>query len=321
MSHEVETAFYSRQPAWHGLGNVLERAPQNYLEALKTGGLDWQVTKEPLHWRFNGFDMDTTKFATVRSTDQRVLGYVGGDYHVLQNEEAMKWCQPLIDTELWTFEAGGSLRQGEFCWTLLKQGEEEVLKGDLLKQYLLLTWNHTGWKSTTIMPCTIRVVCQNTLTAALNEGGERHVVGHYSTMPRKMEEIQRMYLDLSNRFNAQFDLFHRLVDTKWDDGMRETYVKDLFPVSADQAGGKVLERAKARQEMARAFVCGKAASGSKKLQIRTTAYGAYMGATEFSEMYDRPRTDDRGFRILFGDGAVFQKRALDKALALSGITN
>jgi hypothetical protein len=42
MSANVETMFTLRVPAWHGLGLIIEDAP-NSADALRIAGLDWQV--------------------------------------------------------------------------------------------------------------------------------------------------------------------------------------------------------------------------------------------------------------------------------------
>jgi len=319
MAHQFESGFFTKLAAWHGLGDVLSEAPRNWEDAWNKSGLTWNVDKYPLSFtpKDNSFPQVTTEeFALVRDSDLSVLGYCKDSYKILQNNEAYQWCQPLIDTELWSFETGGSLRNGQHCWVLLKQDERQVIPGDILKQYLLFTYSHTGKDSATIKPCSIRVVCNNTLQMALTDGGKSHRVLHFSTMPSKLDAIQKFYQKTTEAFSGQFQTFDQLVHTNWDDSKLEEYVDNLFPVDAELTG-KWLSRSLARNESAMAMVVDGKASGTMELGIKNTAYGALMGATEFNEFYDQPRIKDRGYRMLFGDGMDFSEKAFELAVEMA----
>ena len=46
MSHEFESGFLVKHPAWHGLGKVLEKAPETSKEAIELAGLsDAELTE------------------------------------------------------------------------------------------------------------------------------------------------------------------------------------------------------------------------------------------------------------------------------------
>lgn len=48
MAHNIGQMFYFGNVPWHTLGNKLDHAA-NLNEALEAGGLDWTVTKVPIH--------------------------------------------------------------------------------------------------------------------------------------------------------------------------------------------------------------------------------------------------------------------------------
>ena len=72
MAHEVETMFSVRQVPWHGLGKVLDYAPDSE-QALIQAGLFWGLKREL--FLGNGQRVPDT-FANVRMTDNKVLGIV-----------------------------------------------------------------------------------------------------------------------------------------------------------------------------------------------------------------------------------------------------
>ena len=82
--------FSYRRVPWHGLGVVLDKRPRTVAAALRAARLDWNVQKVPVR-------LDGTKYkgnrvnrfvATVRMDTGDVLGSVGPDYEVIQNQEA-----------------------------------------------------------------------------------------------------------------------------------------------------------------------------------------------------------------------------------------
>lgn len=71
-----------------------------------------------------------------------------------------------------TMETAGSLKDGGEIWGLAKISEDFELAGDdLIKGYLLINQPHIVGRSMTIKLTPIRVVCNNTLTMALQHGG------------------------------------------------------------------------------------------------------------------------------------------------------
>lgn len=51
MAAEVETMFSVRERPWHGLGTIVEEAPDSET-ALKLAGLDWMVEQRQLYTEF-----------------------------------------------------------------------------------------------------------------------------------------------------------------------------------------------------------------------------------------------------------------------------
>jgi phage/plasmid-like protein (TIGR03299 family) len=138
MAHEVETMFSVRQVPWHGLGKVLDYAPDSE-QALIQAGLLWGVEKREL-FLGNGQRVPDT-FANVRMTDNKVLGIVGSQYRIIQNREAFMWTDSLMG-EGAVYETAGSLREGKRVWLCAKLPEPINLVGDQTDLYLMFTNSH-----------------------------------------------------------------------------------------------------------------------------------------------------------------------------------
>ena len=190
MAHEFESGMMVKKEAWHKLGVVVETAPSP-ARAMEIAQMNWLVDKRELTYETpqGGHMRCDNHYALVRDIDNRCLGYCSNQYEIWQNWQAFEWTQPLFESGLWEMETCGSLKKGEICWILLKQGEGEILPGDKLKQYLLMTWAHNGRMPNLIQPTSIRVVCNNTLMQAMGETKPVRIC-HYNSLPMTMQYVQ-----------------------------------------------------------------------------------------------------------------------------------
>lgn len=308
MASLFESGFFTRQPAWHRQGNVLEDAPTTEV-AYEASGLNWQVNKQPLFFK-NGdpqVDMATDMFGLVRNTDNRVLGYCKEQYEIFQNIDALNWCDPLVSSELWHYETAGALKNGEVCWVLLKQGERELVRSDILKEYLLLLWSHDGSRAVQTMPTTIRVVCNNTLQMALDSATFRNRIRHTISMKPKLEEIRSIYSETREAFNKQDEMFNRMLDFTMSEGQVVEYVDSIMTGAYNRGNIDEMEegRSKTIAKNVRETLLSAAynGTGAQELGINGTMYGVFNGIEEAIEHYiGGNRVKDRGMNILLGSG-------------------
>jgi len=83
-------------------------------EAMVSADLNWTVSKRPIHVMSDVDDnLYTTNkfFATTRDDNNHILGVVGPDYQVVQNEELMYLCQRLQGSDV-KIETAGYLDHG-----------------------------------------------------------------------------------------------------------------------------------------------------------------------------------------------------------------
>jgi phage/plasmid-like protein (TIGR03299 family) len=172
-----------RQPAWHGLGTIL----QNVLtvdDALKYGGLDFEVEKAPnIHRLPSGIEVISQKsFFTYRTDNERVLGdYVGPKYTILQNHEALSLLDEVVEKGDLEIETAGALSGGAKVFLCARVKKPIVVNGnDESYQYLVLSNGHDGLMSVQAFFTTVRVVCNNTLQLALKNCKNKLSIKHTS---------------------------------------------------------------------------------------------------------------------------------------------
>jgi phage/plasmid-like protein (TIGR03299 family) len=175
--HMVETMAYAGKTPWHGLG---VRVEDNLMpdEMLTVAGLDWEVEKRDMTFQLESGTRSVVpgKSALVRSSDETLLDIVGNDWNPLQNSDAFDFFYDFVENGDMQMHTAGSLDDGRRVWALAKVNNAfEVFKGDVVEQFLLLSNPHKYGMSIDVRMTPIRVVCNNTLTFALNTKAE-HLV-------------------------------------------------------------------------------------------------------------------------------------------------
>ncbi|MCP9796205.1 DUF932 domain-containing protein [Cyanobium sp. Lug-B] len=171
MSHQFSSGvFLHNQPAWHRLGLVLDGTlPAR--EAFCLGGADFHLAGRPV------YDADMQPIegyqAITRTDTGATLSVMNATYEVVQNEQLIRVAEALHGDAVMDAVcvlAGG--RKVTFT-ARVRQSEGEVLPGDPVNQYLVGCTSHDGTIAFSVFFSPIRVVCNNTLSAALGLASAR----------------------------------------------------------------------------------------------------------------------------------------------------
>ena len=104
-----------------------------------------------------------------RSDTKAPLSVVSQRYHTVQPRDVLEFYRDLTEVSGYELETAGVLKGGRKFWALARTGQGAALKdNDQVNGYLLLATSCDGTLATTATPTTIRVVCNNTLTIALD---------------------------------------------------------------------------------------------------------------------------------------------------------
>lgn len=212
-------SFFSvKEKAWHGLGTIIENYPTSS-EAIIHAGLDYTVEKRPLFTYDNenhNSNSDTDILipeievpdfcATVRTDTEQVLGVVGKDYNIIQNVDAFSFFDSIVGgKEGILYETAGALGKGERIFITAKLPDYiRVGRDDLIENYLFLTTSHDGYGSITAAFTPIRIICNNTLNAALKGAVNNVKIRHTSTANERLKQAHQL-LGISNKLTGELE--------------------------------------------------------------------------------------------------------------------
>ena len=245
MAHELEIKngvaqmAYVGEVPWHGLGTELQPGA-TVEEILAAAGLNWEVGLYPAASVFEGEVITTDHFSLIRKDNKQVLDVVPQGWNPLQNSDAFDFFTRLTAEGSASMNTAGSIRDGEIVWGLAKMGETvDIVKGDPTESYLLLTNNHRYGKSISILLTPIRVVCMNTLTAALQGAAQKAVVkfAHNATFD---PDLAHQALALaSDRFMAYTERAKFLTTKKAEDEAFRRFLMQVFPAGGEAGKNNV----------------------------------------------------------------------------------
>ena len=156
--------------AWHGLGVVTEGTlPAR--EAFETADALFTVEKRELVYPYQyeqpiGLDWQKSgTFAVVRTDTQALLGVC--QYEIVQNDSLLRIAEFIreeVDMDCVIVLSDGA----KVCFTATLRGAEtDIVPGDTVKRRIVGYLGHDGKTGCGAKFTNVRVVCQNTLTAAL----------------------------------------------------------------------------------------------------------------------------------------------------------
>jgi len=241
MAHLIESMYSAgRVPTWHGLGTMVDEAPDSE-RALVMAGLNWNVVPKPV---MVGGIVVPNYVANVRDSDNSVLGIISEKYKIVQNSEAFSFTDELLrssDGEI-KYETAGSLAGGKRVWMLAKLPEIELV-GDRTTPYLVFTNSHDGKGSIKVAITPIRVVCQNTLNLALDKASRSWSAIHTGNLENKLNEAQRT-LGMANQYLSNLkEQAELLVNKSITDNEVADYIKFLIDIP-DNASDRKKENLK-----------------------------------------------------------------------------
>jgi phage/plasmid-like protein (TIGR03299 family) len=329
MSHqifELDNPFYgSRNPAWHNLGTVLD-GQLTSAEALVQAGLDWLVDLESLQ-STDGIVVPDA-FVTCRldlacDDKRRFLGVVGTRYNPIQNSEAFRLADALIGEGGARFETAGSLKNGRIVWMLAELPESQKIVDDTLKSYLLLRTSHDGTASLECLLTSIRVVCHNTLTAALRATKNRVKVRHTASAKVNIDEARRILGLAKDHFEEHANRLNQLAAVKVDDRFAKAFSAALYPDAENRNNTRAQN---ARRDILGLFHGGQA--GANQEATNGTAYGLLNAMTEYLDHRTSPErttktrrevAENRFASTLWGNHAAKRQQAFDLLSRATGV--
>ena len=311
-----DTVFVVGEPPWHKLGKILDK-PANAREAIHAAGMGWDVALETVRlYEQNGGTRPINGYsAVIRQDTQNVLGIVKGRYVPIQNSDAFGFFDAVVGGGQAIYHSAGALGLGERVWIMAKLDGAIRVDGtdDLVEKYLLLSSSHDGTESLTMRMTPVRVVCQNTLEAAIQGTRAAVKIRHTESAPTRVAQAQKA-LGLAARYydslGAEIQKLHSIRLTA---EQVKKYVEEVFPV-----GGVLSTRTENIRETV-LQLC-KTGIGNDMKGIEGTLWGAMNGVTEYVSYHrgtrgktSSERLNNRLESLWFGSGSAINARAWEVA--------
>ena len=198
---------------WHKLGVPVSGA-MTWREAMEKAGLNWSISKRQLHTAKNGLYLPVDAWGIFRDDNDYFLGSVGNQYTAIQNAEAFDFVDSLLENSDAHYDTAGALFGGERIFvsaTIPYSIAPDRAPDDKTNCYLMFETSHDGSMAATAKLTTVRVVCNNTLSAALSQVGFGTLkVRHSQGGADKLSRAKQMFQGVTQTVETLKDKFNIL---------------------------------------------------------------------------------------------------------------
>ena len=297
----------NNEAAWHGQG-VVTQGTLPAREAFETADALFTVEKRELYYvnddACNNKEVPlwfpSESFAVVRTDTQALLGVVSRQYEIVQNDSLLRMAEFIreeVDMDCVIVLSDGA----KVCFTATLRGAEtDIVPGDTVKRRIVGYLGHDGKTGCGAKFTNIRVVCQNTLTAAMQDSGARSSITHKNGANNNFDALISSIDVARQDFVTECELMREFSRASLGlDGFRE-FVDEVYNIDEGQVFRK-------RDKLQAAFLRGygseyapaslwNAVNAITQVETSTRGTSAAKGRAQFA-------------RGTFGVGAQISKRA------------
>ena len=300
--------------AWHGEGVVTEGTlPAR--EAFETADALFTVEKRELQYTNDNAQPDNDEplwlssdyFGVVRTDTQALLGVVSKQYEIVQNDSLLRMAEFIreeADMDTVIVLSNGA----KVCFTAsLRGASSDIVPGDTVKRRLVGWLGHDGKTGCGACFTNIRVVCQNTLTAALSDASSKLSVSHKGDANQSFNALIQRIDCARQDFVEECDLMREFSRASMGrDGFRD-FVDEIYNIDEGQVFRK-------REQLERAFNHGYG------WEYAPNSIWSAVNAVTQVETSTRHQTEAKArsqfARGTFGAGATISKKAFEVAANL-----
>lgn len=209
-------------------------------DVMSSAGLNWNVSKCELVAKMpilydqsdrDGFIFGDSNyvecpnaFATYRTDYNIPLGIVKERYTPVQNTEAFNFFNNAIGKNKALWQTAGFFGNGERIFVSAKLPKNIFVQDDVIENYLVFTTSHDGSSGVKILFTPIRIVCENTLNAAIHDSTNyisfRHTKSVHNNLDIAAEILETCNNKIAN-LQEQFILMKKIKMT--DEKAQQTF--------------------------------------------------------------------------------------------------
>jgi len=323
----------SRRDIWHRLGQEMQEN-MSIEQWAKAAGLDWRAVMVSAYADLSSAEFDHIKTAfdprmilidnvrhCVRSDTGKHLGVATNGYVPCQPAQLLNWFQQYISVnDKFQLDVAGSLKGGRIIWATAVYNGDLTVAGDRHVARLLMTTTFDCSGATINQGTVTRVVCNNTLNAAL--ANRDCIVRTRHNTAFNAERVGKELAQIAQGFEAYKTMGEAMALVHLTKGQISQFFKSCldipFDVKADDVSTRKLNQFNELNSAYQATV----AEGTEP----ETAWTALNAVTRY---IDHDRSTKRGqggsvdeSRFLssqFGSGAALKTKAVANLYDMFGI--
>jgi phage/plasmid-like protein (TIGR03299 family) len=301
-----DQGFFVREPAWHGMGVVLDDYPGR-AEAMRLAGHDFRIIERPVLVQGNTSQRVAEGFKGLVRVDTgeeksashgSILNITRDTYAVIQNDTAWDIADVLFD-QGFQYETGITLDDGRICAITLALNEPITLPGDdsVTVPFGCLSWSHDGSGALRVRSGSIRQVCANTVAASEAEGknlGTEFTFRHTKNVHERIEDAKLAVRGARKALDIYRTLAEELGRIPVTPEQRDLFVSTII---GDRDGivsksATVSERVKDNIETERAKVNSLFFGKTIPVDHVLTGYGLHLAGVEYFDHLRNYRSQD-----------------------------
>jgi len=307
LDGKYEMAFVGETP-WHGLGQELQQSA-SFEEWQKAAGMDWSIQTSPVQFVApDSYNLFKGQNVLYRSDNKEPLSIVTDRYKPVQPVEVLHFFKSLVDENGFKLHTAGTLKGGKRMWALAETGNfGEVTADDKVGGYLLLSTSCDRTLATTARFTSIRVVCNNTLTMAVEDNANTVSFSHIQKFDH--EKVKAKLGNAVGAFGAFIDMGKYLQKQQMN-----IHASNEFLLNLLQQDSQPNELVYAGKNFNKILSLFETESKGNDL-VGHTKWGMLNAVTEYVDHFAGHSQDNRLNNAWFGNGERLKNKAKELLLA------
>ena len=307
-------------------------------DVMRKAQLDWNVAKCELIAKMPGliedidkssgfmkggdyYDICPNAFATYRTDHNIPLGLVKDRYTIVQNTEAFSFFDKAIGKDKAIWQTAGFFGNGERVFVSAKLPNNILVNGDPVENYLVFTTSHDGSCGVKILFTPIRVICENTLNAAIHQASNYVSFRHTASVHKNIDTAHEILGICREKTEFLAEQYEAMSKIKMTDAQVNEYFVNLILSETEKQ--KVLDTGHTFEQLIsknwRAVEDSEVSMkkinvlhnmreyyevGPGQKQYLGTGWGAYNAVTGYYSNVDNAEGIKRFDKLVFGSQSV-----------------
>lgn len=299
MSANIDSMLYVKEVPWHGLGHRYEVAPSTPQEIIEGAELGWRVAAAPMKTDLHDHVMN---YNTIyREDTQGILGVVNkANISLTQNEEMFNAFATIIGKEVIT-DTAASIDAGRKVFGCFKIPDTYKILDDDVEHYFVVVNEHLKCDGkVTILNTPIRVVCQNTLTAALNSSTAKIRIPLSTDPDINASLADKIIRSGGMAIDVLSQRAEKLVGEKISRSYVDKMLEELFPyIEVKEGDTSMHDKANEKVDLMRETFVNDCLGADNLSNYRDTKWGIMQGVFDFAQHYytNVDKTYDLNYRM------------------------